>query len=314
MTARRCFQLKSRCARSRGVGRFAGATATAVVVVIAALPAAVATAQANNDVATLRAQLRERLRDPALAPDSRAAFVVSDPAVIEPVLDRALRFIDLTPPLSAATRARAESSALTYYRLALGEGAGLRALQTRIEHAFVHPDVTVERPPNAAGPVIAIELGWLPGPLSYASGRSYHIERTPDFFEGYAPSTPLIARKLADAQAASPDAAEIRLHLRHPYYGRVADYRIAYLLRDARGVPVNRVRTDVTRAVGLVSPMEAPVPRGDLTPFLTGQRSLFERCEPKHVSRGRYNVSPGADVLARECKGARADAAGNPAP
>lgn len=311
MTARRCFQRKSHVTDwPRGWHCAAAAISAAVVAVV---PAA-ATAQANHDVATLRAQLRERLRDPALVPDGRAAFVVTDPDVVEPALDRALKYLDLTPPLSATTRARAESSAVTYYRLALGEGAGLRALQARIEHAFAHPDVAVSHPPNTARPVVTIDLGWPPGPLSYASGRGYHVERTSDFFEGYAPSTPLIARKLADAQAAWPDAAEIRLHLRHPYYGRIADYRIVYQLHDGRGAPVYRVRTDVTRAVGLVSPIEAAVPRGDLTPFLAGQRSLFQRCAPKQLSRNRYNVSHGTDVLARECKGMQPDTPGPTAP
>ena len=210
----------------------------------AATVAAATTADAVFDLASLRAALKERLRDPALVPDGRRAFVVTDPAVIEPALDRALRFIDLTPPLSAATRERAERSAITYYRLALGEGAGLRALQTRIAAAFAQPEAAVERIANQPGLVVTLDLGWLPGPLSYTSGQGYHIERTTDVFDGYAPSTRLIAGKLADAQMRWPDATQIRLHVRHPYYGRVADYRIVYTLRDGRGATIGRVRTD----------------------------------------------------------------------
>jgi len=280
----------------------------------AATVAAATTADAVFDLASLRAALRERLRDPALVPDGRRAFVVTDPAVIEPALDRALRFIDLTPPLSAATRERAERSAITYYRLALGEGAGLRALQTRIAAAFAQPEAAVERIANQPGLVVTLDLGWLPGPLSYTSGQGYHIERTTDVFDGYAPSTRLIAGKLADAQMRWPDATQIRLHVRHPYYGRVADYRIVYTLRDGRGATIGRVRTDATRAVGLVSPMEATVENGDLSPYLNGQRSLFVRCEPKSISRGRYNISPGEVGSTHECKGTWPDTAMNTAP
>ena len=280
----------------------------------AATVAAATTADAVFDLASLRAALKERLRDPALVPDGRRAFVVTDPAVIEPALDRALRFIDLTPPLSAATRERAERSAITYYRLALGEGAGLRALQTRIAAAFAQPEAAVERIANQPGLVVTLDLGWLPGPLSYTSGQGYHIERTTDVFDGYAPSTRLIAGKLADAQMRWPDATQIRLHVRHPYYGRVADYRIVYTLRDGRGATIGRVRTDATRAVGLVSPMEATVENGDLSPYLNGQRSLFVRCEPKSISRGRYNISPGEVGSTHECKGTWPDTAMDTAP
>ena len=234
--------------------------------------------------------------------------------MIEPALDHALRFIDLTPPLSAATRERAERSAITYYRLALGEGAGLRALQTRIAAAFAQPEAAVERIANQPGLVVTLDLGWLPGPLSYASGQGYHVDRTADVFDGYAPSTRLIAGKLADAQMRWPDATQIRLHVRHPYYGRVADYRIVYTLRDGRGAMVGRVRTDATRAVGVVSPMEATVENGDLSPYLNGQRSLFVRCEPKSISRGRYHISPGEVGSTHECKGTWPDTAMNTAP
>jgi hypothetical protein len=280
----------------------------------AATVAAATTADAVFDLASLRAALRERLRDPALVPDGRRAFVVTDPAVIEPALDRALRFIDLTPPLSAATRERAERSAITYYRLALGEGAGLRALQTRIAAAFAQPEAAVERIANQPGLVVTLDLGWLPGPLSYTSGQGYHIERTTDVFDGYAPSTRLIAGKLADAQMRWPDATQIRLHVRHPYYGRVADYRIVYTLRDGRGATIGSVRTDATRAVGVVSPMVANVENGDLSPYLNGQRSLFVRCEPKSISRGRYNVTPGDTGRTHECKGTWPDTAMDTAP
>lgn len=280
----------------------------------AATVAAATTADTVFDPASLRAALRERLRDPTLAPDGRAAFVVTDRAVIEPALDRALRFIDLTPPLSAATRERAERSAITYYRLALGEGAGLRALQTRIAAAFAQPEAAVERIANQPGLVVTLDLGWLPGPLSYASGQGYHVERTTDVFDGYAPSTRLIAGKLADAQMRWPDATQIRLHVRHPYYGRVADYRIVYTLRDGRGATIGRVRTDATRAVGLVSPMEATIENGDLSPYLNGQRSLFVRCEPKSISRGRYNVTPGDAARTVACESSAAMPAANTAP
>ena len=64
----------------------------------------------------------------------------------------------------------------------------------------------MERIANQPGLVVTLDLGWLPGPLSHASGQGYHIERTTDVFDGYAPSTRLIAGKLADAQMRWPDA------------------------------------------------------------------------------------------------------------
>ena len=100
--------------------RLTGAAATSMLAIAdllqAATVAAATTADTVFDPASLRAALRERLRDPTLAPTAAPAFVVTDPAVIRPALDRALRFIDLTrhslpPRVSAPSAAQSPTTA-----------------------------------------------------------------------------------------------------------------------------------------------------------------------------------------------------------
>ncbi|MBL8309887.1 MAG: hypothetical protein JNL19_05645 [Burkholderiales bacterium] len=293
--------------------RIAVPVCLALAVAAMSVATATATPTTPDDLSSLREALREHLRDPKWSPEGRAAFVVTEQAVIDDVLHRALRYLDLSPPMSAATRHKAAQNAVTYYRLALGEGAGLRALEARVAQRFAHPLTQLDMTTQPGRVRVTADLGWLPGPLSHRAGEGYHVARTAASFDGAAPATALLARHFQALHRQYPDASSIELRFGHPYYGRVARYRMIYTRsrESTAAAAVGWVRTEAARAVGLVPPFAAPVFADDWAPYVTGGYSLFERCDwqartpgPSHDGRALHSPRPARCLTAASPKAA----------
>ena len=80
----------------------------------------------------VRAVLREHLKNPEFSLERKPEYVITDPAFIEPVLDQALEYVDLSPPLSRAKLGQVKQSAETYYRLDQRKPAGLQCRAGKI--------------------------------------------------------------------------------------------------------------------------------------------------------------------------------------
>ncbi len=241
---------------------------------------------ASQSVAELRAVLREHLKNPEFSLDRKPEYVVTDPAFIEPVLDQALKYIDMTKPLSPATLNQAKSSAATYYRLGLSKPDGLRALERRIAERFAHPIAT--RYPatgNPAAYAIDFDFGWMVGSLTANTRYGIEIDTTSvpgaGNFEGRAPSTRLLADLLASAARAHPNAERVSLTITFPRSRLGSQMRATYI---RAGFPESRngwvllqsVTAPTTRAL-----FQVRVNNEDFSPYRDGRYSFYMDCAPQ---------------------------------
>ncbi len=233
----------------------------------------------------LRAALREHLKNPEFSLDRKPEYVVTDPTFIEPVLDQALKHMDVAKPLSPAVLAQAKASAATYYRLGLANPDGLRALEARIAERFAHPVVTRQPSPgNASADAVELDYAWMIGPLF--SNARYGIEidaanaKYAENFEGRAPSTRLLASLLANAARAHPNAERLSVTITFPR-SRLGDRLRATYIRA--GFPHSRngwvmlqsVTSPTTRSI-----FQARVNNEDFSPYLDGLYSFYVDCAP----------------------------------
>ena len=235
-------------------------------------------ARALDSASDLRATLREHLRSPQFALERKPEYVITEPAVVEPALDYALRFADPARPPDPAALARLKASAVTGFSHELTRPAGLRALEARIRERFARPVVTRARNEgSSSGEALNLDLGWMPGELSR---RFWGVEMTGhgENFENGKPASAFMARLLAGALREYPDAERVTLKFRSPRFGRRGDYELTY---RRGGFPESRhgwVELSSTNAVGLAGPYEVPAIGEDFSPYLDGRFSFYQNC------------------------------------
>lgn len=230
----------------------------------------------------VRALLSEHLRNPEFSLDHKAEYVVTDPAFIELVIDQALKYIDVSKPLSATQLTQAKASAVTYYRLGLAKPDGLKALEARIAERFAHPLVTVR--PSAGSPsaqAVELDFGWMIGPLAADTRYGIVISATGENFEGRAPATKLLAKLLTEATRAHPKAERISLRITFPRARMGRDLRVTYV---RAGFPQTRngwVLLESVTAPTTLALYQVRVNNEDFSPYRDGRYSFYVDCAPK---------------------------------
>ena len=182
-----------------------------IITVLLAKPSlalAASTASVNDDV---RAQLREHLKNPAFALDGKAEYVITDKAYIDAALDNALKYVDLSQPLSPEKLADAKRSAEVYYRNRQSESQGLKALEALIAKRYAKPEATFKTfSGNKGAEWVELDFGWMIGPLT--TSRRYRIAH--DYFESPAAPPEKNAQKRLYFEGRGPATAQLRVRWR----------------------------------------------------------------------------------------------------
>lgn len=166
-----------------------------------------ARAQPAMDAAAVRQALLEHLKDPRLALDGQAAYVLTDPALLGAALDEALRWHPVGTPVTPAVLASLKQRAGAALRRQMTQPAGLRALERRVRERFAQPVVTRARLPGR-GEVVTVDHGWMPGEL-VSTGFGIELRGEGEGFENFRPSSRFLAGLLADAANAHPQADQL---------------------------------------------------------------------------------------------------------
>ncbi len=240
----------------------------------------------------LRAQLRAHIANPEYTLGRKPEYVVTDPAFVDTVLDKALKYLDPRKPLTPADIDRAKQSAVTYYRLGLAEPDGLAALEQRIAARFAKPVVT--RTPGRDNPqseIIELDFGWMAGKLAKTT-RGIEHDRNGANVENGLPSTRLLAGLLADAARAHPKAERISLLITFPRTRRLGDKLRASFQRV--GMPQSLIGWVVIEsAVPTASRSRYPVWAGDeqFSAYRDGRHSFYEDCAPTPSAARTPNIA-----------------------
>ena len=279
--------LNHNCDRARSLAAVAATQPVRQIVCLLAASLVLAShaAPVSDSAVDLRAVLREHLKNPEFSLDRKPEYVITDPAFIEPVLAQALKYIDATKPLSAATLSQAKTSATAYYRLGLAKPDGLRALEARIAERFARPVVTRKPSPgNAAAEVIDLDFGWMIGPLVPSTRYGIEIDfsnpKYAENFEGRAPSTRLLAGLLTNAARAYPNAERVSVTLTFPRSRLGTQLRATYMRagfpqsRNGR-VVLQSMTAPTTRAL-----FQVQVKNDDFSQYRDGLHSFYVDCAP----------------------------------
>ena len=248
----------------------------------------------------LRESLRAHLRSPLFALDRKPEYVVTDAAVVEPALDEALRYVDMSRAPSGVEVAAIQRRAESAYRRRLAMPEGLRALEALIGARFAQPRVTQEANPNCGGKLVTLDHGRMPGPLRADGGSPYPSAEGPEFSNGV-PASTFIAHMIAKAAAAYPDADQVVVRFTLPTHRRAGEYRVSY---QRRGWPQSRngwLTIQTLRATGLAGPYETRVYRDDFSAYTSGRYSVYEKCaELIYLPRSQAQAE-GLKLLAGRC-------------
>ena len=266
-----------------------------IITLLLAIPSLALAAGAASVSEEVRAQLREHLKNPKFALDGKAEYVITEPAYVEAALDRALKYVDLTQPLSPEKLDAPKRSAEVYYRNRQSEPAGLKALEALIAKRYAKPEATFKTfSGGKGGEWVELDHGWMIGPLT--TRRRYRIAHdyyespaNPDetnaskrnYFESRGPATPQLARAIADAIRTHPRAARVSIVIKFPYFRFGGSALRATYFRsgwpDSQNGWLVLASTTATGQIGQVW-----AKNGDFSPYVAGRYSFYIDCNPAY--------------------------------
>lgn len=249
----------------------------------------------------LRTELRAHLKNPEFSLDRKPEYVVTDPAIVEPAIDQALKYLDLTRALSATDREDVRRRAVSAYKNGLATPTGLRTLEGLIADRFAHPRTTREAGSDGKGISVTLDFGRMPGTLRADFFGPYLAADGPDFERGL-PTSVFLANMIANAALDDPAAATLVLNIGLPLHRRNGSLTLSYV-RDTPTRGYGSIGVRAQRVAGLVGPYGTRVIDDDFGPYTSGRFSLYEDCTELAYRPQSSAMAERLRALAKKCSG-----------
>ena len=272
--------------------------ASASISMAAALTSSEATAALR---AELRAELRTHLKSPEFSLDRKPEFVVTDPAIVEPAIDQALKYLDWAKALTTNEYDDIKRRAVSAYKSGLATPVGLRILEGLVAERFAHPHITREANPDGQGASVTLDFGRMPGTLRADFFGPYLAADGPEFDRGL-PTSVFLASMVANAASTHPAAARLVLNIALPLHRRNGSLTLTYV----RGTPVSgygNIGVRAQRVAGLAGPYATRVLDDDFSPYTSGRFSIYENCAELAWRPQSSAMVERLQALARKCSG-----------
>lgn len=251
--------------------------------------------------AELRAELRAHLKNPEFSLDHKPEYVVTDPAIVEPAIDRALKYLEPTRTLSAAERDDLRRRAVNAYKSGLATPMGLRILEGLVAERFAHPRTTREANPDGKGVSVTLDFGRMPGTLRADFFGPYLAAEGPEFDRGL-PTSVFLADMIATAARANPAVARLVLQISLPLHRRNGSLTLTYV-RDTPARGYGSIGIRAQRVAGLAGPYGTRVIDDDFSPYTSGRFSLYEDCTELAYRPQSSAMAERLRGLAKRCSG-----------
>jgi hypothetical protein len=243
-------------------------------------------AQADLTRDEMRARLIQLLQDPEHTPGKRAEFVVTDPALILPVIEAEMTRLGPRDSFSRTDIRQLEFHAPSAYFQMLRKPQGLRALEGKIAALYASPRVTRRPSKLARGQIeTVVDYGWLAGPLKSDRG-AIEVVRQGDRFERGWPSSRFLAGLIARAVRDHSSEARVVVRIDAPEYRADGQFEIGYTRQGWDDSLNGWIDLTTRSARGLLPVYRVQVPNEDFSVYGDGRYTLFEDCTPLPVPRG----------------------------